>query len=383
MEPQLLYGVLYLEINLMASLLVLFIRFKTLGISRMVSQRNFSSAIDAEIVFFLSDTAAVLITCGILPFGETGLIAAKTIYFFSTALMCFCWFVYFEHLQGSPFVKSRLNVLISSCLVWIMGVLLVINLFTGIFFYVKDGTYYRGSWFILQYVLAYVYVFGASGRALIGLLHERNLSKRRLLVSLALFPVAPAGAGIIQFIYPQMPVACVTLSLATMVLYQTSLDDMISIDPLTRLNNRKQLSFYYEQWQHREETTPLYLLLIDADKFKAINDTYGHIQGDAALERIADTLRKSCGKLFYRANIARYGGDEFVMLVRADDEAEIDGLKSRINQNLAEMNREADAPYDLTVSIGTARAEREEPLKAVIEKADKELYEEKRSPHRL
>lgn len=89
MEPQILYGVLYLEINLMASLLVLFIRFKTLGISRMVSQRNFSSAIDAEIVFFLSDTAAVLITCGILPFGETGLIAAKTIYFFSTALMCF------------------------------------------------------------------------------------------------------------------------------------------------------------------------------------------------------------------------------------------------------------------------------------------------------
>jgi diguanylate cyclase (GGDEF)-like protein len=164
-----------------------------------------------------------------------------------------------------------------------------------------------------------------------------------------------------------------------MVLYQTSLDDMISIDPLTRLNNRKQLSFYYEQWQHREETTPLYLLLIDADKFKAINDTYGHIQGDAALERIADTLRKSCGKLFYRANIARYGGDEFVMLVRADDEAEIEGLKNRINQNLAEMNREADTPYDLSVSIGIARVEREDSLKEVIEKADKELYEEKRS----
>ena len=330
-------------------------------------------------MFFLSDTAAVLITCGILPFGEAGLIAAKTIYFFSTALMCFCWFVYFEHLQGSPFVKSRLNVLISSCLVWIMGVLLVINLFTGIFFYVKDGTYYRGSWFILQYVLAYVYVFGASGRALIGLLHERNLPKRRLLVSLALFPVAPAGAGIIQFIYPQLPVACVTLSLATLILYQTGLDDMISIDPLTKLNNRKQLSFYYEQWQHREESTPLYLLLIDANKFKAINDTYGHIQGDKALEKIADALRISCGGLYYRANIARYGGDEFVMLVRAEDEAEIEGLKNRINQNLAEMNREADTPYDLSVSIGIARAEREESLKEVIEKADKELYEEKRS----
>lgn len=321
----------------------------------------------------------MLITCGILPFGEAGLIAAKTVYFFSTALMCFCWFVYFEHLQGSPFVKSRRNVLISSSLVWIMGALLLVNLFTGIFFYVKGGTYYRGPWFILQYILAYVYVFAACGKALVGVFHEKNLSKRRMLAYLALFPVAPAGAGIIQFIYPQLPVACVTLSLATLILYQTGLDDMISIDPLTKLNNRKQLSFYYEQWQHREESTPLYLLLIDANKFKAINDTYGHIQGDKALEKIADALRISCGGLYYRANIARYGGDEFVMLVRAEDEAEIEGLKKRINQNLAEMNREEDTPYDLSVSIGIARAEREESLKEVIEKADKELYEEKRS----
>ncbi len=269
--------------------------------------------------------------------------------------------------------------MVSSSLVWIMGALLLVNLFTGIFFYVKDGVYHRGSWFILQYILAYVYVFAACGRALVGVFQEKNLSKRRMLVYLALFPVAPAGAGIIQFTYPQLPVACVTLSLATLILYQTGLDDMISIDPLTRLNNRKQLSFYYEQWQHREESTPLYLLLIDANKFKAINDTYGHIQGDAALERIADALRISCGGLYYRANIARYGGDEFVMLVRTDDEAEIEGLKNRINQNLAEMNREAGTPYDLSVSIGIARAERDEALKEVIEKADKELYEEKRN----
>lgn len=98
---QTLYPILYLEINLAATLLILFIRFKTLGISKMVSQRNFSFAIDAEVVFFLSDTVAVLISTGLIPGGSVGLIAAKTIYFFSTALMCFFWFIYFEHLQGS------------------------------------------------------------------------------------------------------------------------------------------------------------------------------------------------------------------------------------------------------------------------------------------
>ena len=77
MNAQTLYVLVYLEINLMSVLLVGFIRFKTLGISQMVSQRNFSLAIDAEIVFFLSDTAAVLISNGLLPHSAFGLMAAK------------------------------------------------------------------------------------------------------------------------------------------------------------------------------------------------------------------------------------------------------------------------------------------------------------------
>ena len=117
-----LYPILYLEINLASVMLVLFIRFKTLGISKMVSQRTFSSAIDAEVLFFLSDTVAVLISRGLIPAGKAGLLAAKSIYFFSTALMCFFWFLYFEHLQGSQFVANRKLVLLSSCLVWIMGI---------------------------------------------------------------------------------------------------------------------------------------------------------------------------------------------------------------------------------------------------------------------
>lgn len=378
MEPNLLYGLLYLEINLMASLLVIFICHKTLGISKMVSQRNFSHAITAEIVFFLSDTAAALISCGILPLGEAGLIAAKTVYFFSTALMCFCWFIYFEHMRGSLFVNSKKKILVSSCLVWIMGVLLLVNLFTGIFFYVEDGVYRRGTWFVLQYLLAYVYVFGASGHAMAGINKKENLSQKKLLTSLALFPIAPAGAGIIQFIFPQLPVACAALSFATLILYQNWVDDMISVDPLTRLSNRKQLAFHYEQWQRRDEPTALYLLLVDADRFKEINDKYGHTQGDAALVMIADTLRISCEGMHYKANIARYGGDEFVILVRADIIEEIKQIKKRVYRNLADITARCELPYNLSVSIGITKVDKRKSLKEAIEKADAAMYEEKK-----
>lgn len=379
MTTQVLYPILYLEINLTAILLILFIRFKTLGISKMVSQRNFSFAIDAEIVFFLSDTVAVLISCGLIPFSRAGLLASKTVYFFSTALMCFFWFIYFEHLQGSGFVASRKLVLISSCLVWAMAVLLLVNLPSGILFYVDDGdVYHRGPFFLLQYLLSYIYVFAACGHALIGVFRRKNLSHRRLLISLALFPIAPAGAGILQFIYPQLPVACVALAFATMIMYHNWLDEILSMDPLTRLNNRKQLSFHYESWQRQGDSTPLYVLMIDANKFKSINDTYGHIQGDAALERIADALRMACGALPHRANIARYGGDEFVILAKAEEPAVIDRLKERIAAYLEQLNREARAPYGLTVSIGVAVAEKRKALKELIEHADAALYAEKR-----
>lgn len=343
----------------------------------MVSQRNFTSAIDAEIVFFLTDTAAVLITCGLLPFSRTGLMAVKTVYFFSTALMCFCWFLYFEHLQGSKFVRHPKAVLASSCLLWIMGILLLVNLFTGILFYVDEaGVYHRGPLFVLQYVLAYIYVFAASGHALISSFQEKNYAKRSQLLLLASFPIAPAGAGIIQFIYPQLPVACAALSFATLILYQNWLDDMISVDPLTRLNNRKQLTFSYEQWQRREDRTSLYLLLIDANKFKSINDTYGHLQGDCALERIADALRLACKNLHYRANIARYGGDEFAILVTTDHPEEVEDLSKQIKENLIEQSR--DLPYELSISIGIAKAEKTTELKDLIAQADEKLYEAKR-----
>ena len=69
--------------------------------------------------------------------------------------------------------------------------MLIINLFKGILFYVDDsGVYHRGPLFVIQYLLSYTYVFAACGHALVGCFQEKRLSQRRLLISLALFPVA-------------------------------------------------------------------------------------------------------------------------------------------------------------------------------------------------
>ncbi len=380
MSYEMLYAIMYLEINLVAVFLIAYIRYKTAGISKMVAQRNFAMAIDSEIAFFLSDTIYVMAKCGMLPYNKFIVMLTKEVYFFSTALMCFFWFVYFELMQNSPFINSRKRVRLSAIPVYIMAILLIVNIFTGILFYVDEsGVYRRGTLFIVQYILAYAYIIISSARAFIGIFRKEMLSQRRTLISLALFPIVPAASGIVQFIYPELPLACVALALATLVMYQQWIDQMISIDPLTKLNNRKHLDYFYEQWNVAGDENPLYMIMIDANKFKQINDTFGHIEGDAALVRIADSLRISCRNLKKKYSISRFGGDEFVIMLVTTDESIVGELIETIRKTLKRLNEEAAAPYELSVSIGVAKTDEDIPLKNIIDMADDKLYEEKKS----
>ncbi len=249
---------------------------------------------------------------------------------------------------------------------------LEINLFSGILFYVDaDGRYQRGPLFLVQYLLSYAYVLVSCLHALSGALRKGHNGNRKMLFSLALFPIAPGAAGILQFLHPELPVACVTLSLASLFMYHMWLDQVVSLDPLTQLNNRKQLTYFYARWQAGAEA--LYLLLIDANHFKSINDTFGHIEGDKALVHIADALRFACAHS-RNCLLARYGGDEFVFL---DCNAENEEICRRIHGYLKRIS--ADIPYDISVCIGMAEAKKNLPLQKVVEAADACLYEQKKS----
>ena len=378
------YAFLYLEINIVSFLLIAIILKKTTGLSQMVAQRNFAMSIVAEMVFFASDTLFVMINTGYWSVGRfDGVIKliCKEIYFFSTAMMCFFWFIYFEFLRDSKFVKIKKNIYILSSILWAMGFLLVFNLFTGILFYVDaKGDYHRGPLFILTYVLSYTYVLVAFIRTNLCLLDKSYTGSRRTLHLLSLFPIAPGLAGAFQFVYPRMPVACGVLALTTLILYLAWMDQLISLDPLTGLNNRKQLNYYYEQWiKNKNEGDVLNVLMIDANKFKSINDNYGHIQGDGALKNIAESLRMGCKGMAKRANIARYGGDEFAVLFESNDAELPDKLKESINENLRMINERIGIPFELTVSIGYASTDGSITLKELIDTADEAMYEAKKA----
>ena len=377
------YAILYLEINIFSLVLIGIVLLKTRGLSQMVAQSNFAMSIIAEMVFFVSDTLFVLVNEGVLPGGKPVMMACKEVYFLATAAMCFFWFIYFEYLRETRFVKRRRYVLYSTSILWLMVIALLANLFNHSLFYIDEsGVYRRGPFFILTYILSYSYVLIAFIRVMINLKRDTEATNKDLLIRLAFFPLFPAISGVLQFIYPRLPIACAAISITTLYLYLTWVDQLISLDPLTGLNNRKQLTHTFNNLsKSHEDQDKIRLYLIDVNHFKQINDTYGHLQGDNALKIIAEALKAACKGANRGTVIARYGGDEFVILVSENNNDETIDLKERIKEKLKELSEKKSVPFELTVSVGSACSDNGDSLKDLILKADKAMYMEKKKYH--
>jgi len=152
-------------------------------------------------------------------------------------------------------------------------------------------------------------------------------------------------------------------------------------DPMTRLYNRRY--FYteanYQLNQAQESATPLSLLILDIDRFKLVNDTYGHQVGDAVIIALADILRSSGRK---GDLVARFGGEEFVILLPKTDSALANTVAEQIRQSV-ESYRLALAETKVlhfTVSVGVTEINTAtETIETALNLADIALYEAKNS----
>jgi diguanylate cyclase (GGDEF)-like protein len=151
------------------------------------------------------------------------------------------------------------------------------------------------------------------------------------------------------------------------------------VDDLTGLYNRRGFRMLAEQHMRlAKRGGPVsYLMSIDLDGFKSVNDIYGHAEGDAALRRVAAVLRTA-----FRDSdiIARFGGDEFAVLALDSGEMRPE-LIDRVKHALAANNAVAARPYLLSFSIGTARFDpfARVSLDELMVEADARLYDVKRS----
>jgi diguanylate cyclase (GGDEF)-like protein len=153
------------------------------------------------------------------------------------------------------------------------------------------------------------------------------------------------------------------------------------IDPLTKISNRRGFEerLGAEWGRSIRERNPISILLMDIDKFKTYNDTYGHQQGDMALKTFAEVASQTLLRPIDFA--ARWGGEEFVILLPGTDTEGAVVVAERVRKNVeaATIHGDGDLVTKITVSIGinTLIPEADMTIKEFIEKADQALYKAK------
>ncbi len=157
---------------------------------------------------------------------------------------------------------------------------------------------------------------------------------------------------------------------------QEKLELLTMTDALTGLYNRRAFSEIVEKFmnQYKTDKTDFALLMIDIDKFKQINDLYGHDYGDIVLTKISHILKQVASE---NSVVFRLGGDEFVILHQHKNEAELESIKFEILAELNRANQMARVSITVQLSIGMAIYSDYGNLRDCLDAADKEMYAEK------
>ena len=151
-------------------------------------------------------------------------------------------------------------------------------------------------------------------------------------------------------------------------------NSQISIDQLTRVNNRQNLDRFMN-YKLIDHTDQVWFLMMDVDEFKHINDTYGHLEGDQALKEVSATLKSACHDSPSRPFIARYGGDEFVIVIEGTEKS-CQSIRDNIETLLQKSNR-SNRPYRLELSIGCAKYTSGMTYMQLVAQADDDMYKNK------
>lgn len=150
---------------------------------------------------------------------------------------------------------------------------------------------------------------------------------------------------------------------------------LATIDELTALANRRHMNALLAAEERREGGNGSCVALLDIDFFKQVNDRHGHAQGDAVLREFARTAR---GALRERDTLARWGGEEFLLLLPQATPHDARQVLERIAAAVGALRVEGLAPrHRISFSAGLAERRPDEPFTEAIGRADKALYRAK------
>ena len=375
------YFFFYAEANIVCILILLILLVNDkLHNTRQEKQIRFNWTVVAHIGYFISDIGWAAVLSGNLP--RTRLLVG--LFNFTNLVMmhilAFEWFLYMAASENMDFRKSRRrrNLCRAPMIVSIL-VMMVAYVIAPEFWISKDGEL-NSLYYLMLIFMPVLYMIAAFIISLRNARKTRSREDKKLYLLIGIYPLAVVVSGLIQTIFLDAPLFCFGCTIMLLFFYIENMQTLVSVDSLTRLNNRGQINRYMDQIVYKDSVRNT-AMMIDIDRFKEINDTYGHGEGDRALVLMAQALRQSVEGIDTPVFIGRYGGDEFTVFVQ---HAEGDGLPeeiiSKIRAALEEKQLTHKLPYDLKISVGCdSLKDKNDSMEDCLIRADDKLYEDKKS----
>lgn len=373
-------GLLYCTINIFCLAILGTILGRIIRSSdKRVSQVTYSWFIISSIILCASDLLWGIIDYSYnWQFSEYFDFSVNSVYHVFTIVVAYLWFLYAESEQESRTISTKIGWSISIIPLLIdIGLILSSYKFDSVFRINSMGEYERGKLYVLHIFICFFYILFTSIKAFVRSFRKDNYMRKDKLRSISSFCVFPLITAVFQVLFVGSPMISVGVTFASLQVYVSSRERLISVDPLTKLNNRMEMvRFLDTKMKNRSPGKDLYLFIMDLDYFKKINDKYGHIEGDIAITIVADALKSVVRKTNFF--VCRYGGDEFIIIGEVKSDFEPGKFMEEINRTLEEAREKNGKDYILHMSIGYFKYTPEiRSVAEFVSAADKYLYKQK------
>lgn len=361
---------LYIELNLFAFaiMMVLLLFTKSRKNKLLLDQRLFIFMAISNAILLIFDTAMVLLDGTQGQNFRTLLFASTFVYYIFNTLICLFWYLYIHYYvyrNKAALIKQLPYVSIPFFIVFILSIL---SLFGNFAFDIDEANvYHRGRYFFIMAFICFMYIAFAY---LLLIIKRKNIKTREFL-SLMLFAIPAVIGGIIQVIIYGISLLWICATLSLLIIYINIQNTQLYKDYLTDLYNRRQFDNYIRAKINSSNNKRVAGFMIDIDSFKKINDVYGHDYGDTALKSTAKILRDTFSDNDF---IARYGGDEFVVVVELNDDDDPYEFIDKVNYNIEAFNSKKELPFRIGISIGYSIHIPGETLTDFFRKMDKMMY---------
>ncbi len=299
------------------------------------------------------------------------------LYFTINVVFGYVWCLYVIYrMFGSPRRVRRYAKIICA-----PGVIALLSIwttpFTGwVFSITPDNVYRRESLWIVPAVSTIAYViFG------IGYVYANKKRVNKYMIMPIALIMAPIFVGmLVQWLLPGTAIIAMVITISLVGFYATTQSESAYIDRLSGVYNRRYLDDYLtglnENDKFQKTGKTITGIMLDMDKFKQINDNFGHHVGDDAISQVGKILRENIGKMNFAA---RYGGDEFIIITPMLDKDSIESLMQKLTDVANKNNASGEYPYELLFSYGYAQftVGKEKDCDGFMKRMDDNMYEYK------